>query len=565
MITYHYGEYNPEEDPQFSPERLMQILSDLIMKYEISVEEALRLIIEKGLPVNLFLKEGGMGDLVQNFKEDIQKQIREILEKYNLDSIPSAMEKENQTHSKEILSMIKKEKLSNRDIQNAFEESNTDEIRRFKWKVKNTHLVRKLENYLQNLEEKNKIEQIIKKFIFSGKEVPSIPEAKKIALRLEQLHALEKALEEALESGDLYNMDLEKIAQFLGAESYQEFLERRESIFEKLRELLEERGDLVQGEEGDLKLSPASIRKIGLTALSEIFSDMKADSSSGTHQTEEFGDSENITSVTRSFQFGDNVSQIDFPASIINSVQRGNGIKPSLLDLEVHEARGSAKSATVILLDMSGSMSRSMRFFNAKKMVLAMNSLIQKDYKDDKLILIGFGTLARLVPISEIPTLQPYPVTIFNPYIKLKFDLSRMKPEEIETRIPLYFTNLQRGLNLARQVLGSKQIQNKDIFLITDGAPTAHFKGSVLHVNYPPTPPDFEEALREVKLCREEGITLNTFLLTTEWDFNYFGEKSFIQQFAKISAGRIFYPHPNELNKIVLYDFIKNKKRKISI
>jgi uncharacterized protein with von Willebrand factor type A (vWA) domain len=534
------------------------------MKYEISVEEALKMIIEKNLPVNLFLKEGGMSDLVESFRANIRKQIQDILNTYNLNPIPQKIDKELISKLNEILNLAKKHKFSEKELKKALAESRYDFLRRIKWNTQNRELMRAIDSYLENIEDKNKIEEIISKFTFSGKEIPSIPTAKKIALHLEQLKALEQALTEALESGDLFNVNLEKIAQFLGAESYQEFLERRDSIFQKLSQLLEQRGDIIQTEDGELKLSPASIRKIGNQALSEIFSEMKADSSSGMHFSKEFGDSENLTSITRKFEFGDNISNIDFSSSILNSLHRGNGVKPSLIDLEVYEARGCAKSATVILLDMSGSMSRSMRFYNAKKMLLAMNSLIQKDYKDDKLILIGFGTLARVLSIAEVPTLQPYPVTIFNPYIKLKFNLSKMKPEEINLRVPLYFTNLQRGLQLARQVLGSKQIKNKDIILITDGAPTAHIKGSVVHVNYPPTPPDFEEALREVKLCKEDGITINTFLLTNEWDFNYFGEKSFIHQFAKISGGRIFYPHPNELNKLVLFDFIKNKKKKFS-
>ena len=300
-----------------------------------------------------------------------------------------------------------------------------------------------------------------------------------------------------------------------------------------------------------------------MTAIAEIFSKLKADSS-GSHVTNEFGDSENITSSVKSFEFGDNISNIDFSGSIINSIVRGNGSRPGLRDLDVYQARGNSKSATIILLDMSGSMARSQRFYNAKKVTLAMDTLIKNDYKDDKLIVVGFGSTAKILQIQELPTLQPYPITIYNPYIKLKFDFSKMSQEQINTSVPLYFTNLQKGLSVSRQLLSSKQIKNKQIFLITDGAPTAHFKGSVLHINYPPVPSDFEEALNEVKLCAEDDITINTFLLTSEWDMNYFGEQSFIQQFARISKGRIFYPHPGELNQMIIYDFVSNKKKKFS-
>ncbi|MCE9501205.1 MAG: VWA domain-containing protein, partial [Leptospira sp.] len=398
---------------------------------------------------------------------------------------------------------------------------------------------------------------------FRGKESLGVVEAIDALNDLDQLTALAKALQEAVEAGDLYNLDLENIAKFLGAESYQEFLEKRESIFEKLKELLKNKGHIQENEEGGIELSPSSVRKIGKSALIEIFSNLKSDSSSG-HHSIEFGDSENITSVTKKLEFGDNVSNIDFSGSMINSILRGNGSKPSLYDLDVFKARGAAKSSTVILLDMSGSMARSMRFYNAKKVTMALDALIRSEYKDEKLTIIGFGSTAKIVPISKLPLLNPYPVTIYNPYIKLKYDFSRLSKEEIENRVPMYFTNLQKGLSLARSTLSSKQTKNKQIILITDGAPTAHFKGSTLYLNYPPSPADFDEALDEVKRCRGDEVVINTFLLTSEWDFNYFGEESFIKQFAKIANGRIFYPHPNELNQMILYDFISNKKKKIA-
>jgi uncharacterized protein with von Willebrand factor type A (vWA) domain len=564
LITYEYSEYFPEDDNQFTKEKLMQILSDMIMKYDISLEEALRLIIEKGLPVNLFLKEGGMDDLIQNFQEKIQNLIQQILSTYKIYPVSEKIQKEAKSKLQNIRKNFQEPKDLADRIENFLTNKNPDALRRLKWEMQSKELDREIDKIMLDINDSDLLDRVNTKFRFTGNEIPSRKDAIRIAKELEQLSELNQALQESIESGDIYNLNLEKIAEYLGRESYEEFIERREQIFKSLTELLEKSGDITQSESGEFQLSPSSIRKIGMFALKEIFSNMKADSGSGSHFTKEAGDSENITSATRAFEFGDNISHIDFSNSIINSIVRTGSTKPSLNDLEVHIARGVAKSATVVLLDMSGSMARANRFFNAKKMTMAMDSLIRMDYKDDRLVVIGFGTTAKILKIPEIPSLQPYPITIYNPYIKLRFDFSKMQKEQIASRVPMYFTNLQKGLSLARQTLSSKQIKNKDIFLITDGAPTAHFKGSILHVNYPPTPSDFDEALNELKLCREDGITINTFLLTNEWDFNYFGEQSFIQQFAKISKGRIFYPHPNELNKMVIYDFISNKKKKFS-
>ena len=565
MITYQYSEYFPEDENLFDKEKLMSMLSDMIMKYDIDLEEALRMMIERGGPVNLFLKEGGMNDLIENFQKKIDENFQSILNQFNLQPNLETLKKELTTTQSNLESKYKKDPTLAAKIKSAFDNLNTDQIRRLKWELAQAKKNEpSLDTILQDLEDIDKLSNGLKKYNFTGQEIPSIPDSIDIIDSLDQLTELMKALNDALNSGDIFNFNLEQLAKYLGPESYKEFIETRESIFEKLKELLKDGGQIQENAESGIELSPTSIRKIGHTALTEIFSKMKADSSSGAHVTNEFGDSENITSSTKPLEFGDNLSHIDFTGSIINSIMRGNGNKPSLNDIEVFQARGSAKSATIILLDMSGSMARSSRFYNAKKVTLAMDALIRNEYKDEKLTLIGFGSTAKIIPIKDVPLLQPYPITIYNPHIKLKFDFAKLSKSEIENKVPLYFTNLQKGLSLARQALSSKQTKNKQIFLITDGAPTAHFKGSMLHINYPPTPADFDEALNEVKFCKEDDITINTFLLTSDWDMNYFGEKSFIQQFAKISEGRIFYPHPNELNQMIIYDFIANKKKKFS-
>jgi Ca-activated chloride channel homolog len=565
MITYQYSEYFPEDENLFDKEKLMSMLSDMIMKYDIDLEEALRMMIERGGPVNLFLKEGGMNDLIENFQKKIEENFQNILNQFNLQPNLETLKKELNTTQSNLEAKYKKDPTLAAKIKSAFDNLNTDQIRRLKWELAQAKKNEtSLDTILQDLEDIDKLSNGLKKYNFTGQEIPSIPDSIDIIDSLDQLTELMKALQEALNSGDIFNFNLEQLAKYLGPESYKEFIETRESIFEKLKELLKDGGQIAENAEGGIELSPTSIRKIGHTALTEIFSKMKADSSSGAHTTNEFGDSENVTSSTKPLEFGDNLSHIDFTGSIINSIVRGNGPKPSINDIEVFQARGSAKSATIILLDMSGSMARSSRFYNAKKVTLAMDALIRNEYKDEKLTLIGFGSTAKIIPIKDVPLLQPYPITIYNPYIKLKFDFAKMSKADIENKVPLYFTNLQKGLSLARQALSSKQTKNKQIFLITDGAPTAHFKGSNLHINYPPTPADFDEALNEVKFCKEDDITINTFLLTSDWDMNYFGEKSFIQQFAKISEGRIFYPHPNELNQMIIYDFIANKKKKFS-
>jgi len=236
---------------------------------------------------------------------------------------------------------------------------------------------------------------------------------------------------------------------------------------------------------------------------------------------------------------------------------------PGLQELEVYQSRGTAKNAMVILLDMSGSMFRFDRFYQAKKMIFALDKLIKKEYPNDKLEIVGFGSLAKRYTLNELFTLQPHPVLFTDPLIRLKMDLSK-RGDSSTDGIPLYFTNLQRGLSLARRLLSSKETNNRQVILITDGVPTAHIEGSILHLNYPPVNEDFEAALKEARQCREENITINTFLLSSEWWENFSTNKSesnFASKFVKTSGGRFFQTHPYELGVTVLYDFINGQKK----
>lgn len=568
MITYRYGPYNPDDESHWNTERLMSILSDMIMKYDVALDEALRMLLNRGLPVNLFLRTGGMQDLLQNFADRIDEQVRELTDKFHLrDALSEALD--NLRGQEQTVRKRFKDERDQDQLSDALERHSVDALLRLKWDLmRRTGAGRDttaIDALIQSQERAGTIEAGARRYQFSGDVALSLEDALKVLAHLDELSAMKEALMEAMRNGDLFNFNLENLARYLGPESYQEFLERREKIMEQLRKLMEEQGAIIRDEEtGESKLSPDSIRRIGRRAVEEIFKEMKADSTGGAHQTDEVGETDNVSAVSRAMEHGDSAANIDITGSIMNSLIRRGSARPGLPDLEVFESRGSARGATVALLDMSGSMLRADRFYNAKKVVLALDALIREGFRDDRLTVVGFGSTAQVYRPAEVATLQPFPVTMFSPHIRLRLDLAN-RPDGEDVMLPLYFTNLQRGLKLARTLLGSGEVKNKQIILITDGVPTAHFEGSVLHINYPPSPADFEAALREAKACTEDGIVINTFLLTSDWETNYFGEESFILQFAKQSMGRIFYPHPNELNKMILVDFIANKKQQFAV
>src|SRR6202035_2127557 len=145
-------------------------------------------------------------------------------------------------------------------------------------------------------------------------------------------------------------------------------------------------------------------------------------------------------------------------------------------DIEIHRTRNNPKCATAVLLDMSGSMGRGGQYVNVKRMGLALDGLIRSEYPGDFLQFIEMYTFAKPRHISEIAGLMPRPVTLYDPVVRLRADMS--DPKITEMQIPPHFTNIQHGLQMARKFLAAQDTPNRQVMVITDGLPTAHFEGS---------------------------------------------------------------------------------------
>src|SRR5271165_2575757 len=130
---------------------------------------------------------------------------------------------------------------------------------------------------------------------------------------------------------------------------------------------------------------------------------------------------------TRPYEFGDSVTHMDIPASFTNALLRaGPGLPVRLKseDIVVHPTRNNPKCATAVLLDMSGSMRYDDLYVNVKRMGLALDGLIRNEYPGDFLQFIEMYTFAKPRHISEIAALMPKPVTIHDPMVALKADMS---------------------------------------------------------------------------------------------------------------------------------------------
>ena len=126
--------------------------------------------------------------------------------------------------------------------------------------------------------------------------------------------------------------------------------------------------------------------------------------------------------------------------------------------------------------------------------------------------------------------------------------------------MPPHFTNIQHGLSPARRLLATQDTPNRQIILITDGLPTAHFEGHWLYMLYPPDPQTEAATMREGLLCQREGITINIFLVPS-WSQSE-EDIRFAYRLAESTKGRVFFTAGSDLDRYVVWDYL-NRKREI--
>jgi uncharacterized protein with von Willebrand factor type A (vWA) domain len=416
---------------------------------------------------------------------------------------------------------------------------------------------RQLLQLVERLGEKYQVDELAAKYEFTGRMPMTVPRALEIKEELETIDKLLKQLEEAMKTAQIGIIDLEELARFAEPGDVRQLGELQQRIQEYLRAEAERQG-IEQSSRG-FQLTPRAYRLFQSKLLSQIFEDLEA-SRSGRHQGPVVGEGAVEMQETKEYEFGDSVTHMDVPGSFINAmVRNGPGLPVKLQadDILIHRTRNNPKCATAVLLDMSGSMRYGGQYVNVKRMGLALAGLIRSEYPGDFLQFLELYTFAKPRQFAEIASLMPKPVTIFDPWVDLKADMS--DPTISELMIPPHFTNIQHGLQLARKYLSVQDTPNRQIALITDGLPTAHFEGEVLRLMYPPNPRTEKATLREGKRCAQEGITINIFLLAS-WNQTE-EDVRFAYRLAESTRGRVFFTAGKELDRYVVWDYIKRRKR----
>lgn len=325
-------------------------------------------------------------------------------------------------------------------------------------------------------------------------------------------------------------------------------------------DLLMQQGYVEKDREGKFSVTPKGFKRIENKALEELFEVTRRDHL-GTHDTDLRGPGQTVHEEIKPYQFGDPVANLNMHETLRNALYRQGGGSPihvSEDDFMVHEMEYQTSCATVVLLDMSGSMGRYGKYGGAKKVAMALQALVRGRYRGDFLQVVGFYTYAAPLSERELLYSAPKPVSIYDPRVRMKISLDN--PPGF---VPKHFTNIHAGLQFARRVLSKQPAQNKQIITITDGEPTAHIEGRDIMLIYPPCEKTAKVTLSEVKRCADEGIHMSSFALID--DYFYLELVNFVEQMAHISGGVAAYCNARDLGNLVIDSFIGGRRRRRSL
>ncbi len=337
-------------------------------------------------------------------------------------------------------------------------------------------------------------------------------------------------------------------------------------------------------------LTTKAFFEIGQRMLEDI---MKAinEGGFGFHETKSIGLGGTILDTITKLEIGDDITNLDIPTTILNSVQRSK-LKSSEVrfplqlqfeDFEKFETKEEVNVAVVYCIDLSSTMKYSLssgegsRIEAAKKALWTLYVLNKKFFPNDSIYVVGFGSLASEVKPRDIPYLKTYDAND-------NF---------------LHYTNYQAAFRLALKILKKNGARNKRIVLITDGQPSACFvdndsqKNAILSdkpyshfyqpdestltkikndkeakldirnemvylcYRYRQVDPVIEsKTLQEAKKCRREGIEVDTIMVSEEDELLHY-----VESLERHLRGRAYYINPEKIDKILISDFILNKKK----
>ncbi|HKP61861.1 MAG TPA: hypothetical protein VJV78_34255 [Polyangiales bacterium] len=518
-------------------ERALDALADRMM-HGLSASEALEHMRHYGFDL------AGQDFRVMGLQElarELQKQMRELFKRHDMSRATDELrERLDELLDLEEPTVRDRHGFESQKLNDFLERRHSDaravseRIERFSdYEFEDEDAAQAYDELKEELERLKALEEFLKQHgeNFRGKAPADYDTAQQVR---EQLQALEQLLQ-ALREGRLGDMDLEQLGKQLGQNASRSLI-----LLRDLDSRLRERGYLRERDGRD-ELTPAAVRRIGAQALAQVYSSLRK-GRAGSHETVDTGASLPRPDETRPYRFGDSLD-IDVVKSVLNGLarqaergERGPSLRLTLDDLEVREKDFTTQSTTVLLLDLSWSMSFDDRFPAAKRVALAMHQLIRTQFPRDKFFVVGFSTRARELQLEELA--------------EICWDPSDP------------FTNLQEGLMVAERLIVKHPSPSPQILVITDGQPTAYFIDDELHAEWPSgyggiSPRAVAQTLKQVGRITQRGITINTFMLHDSPEL-----VGFVERMTEINHGRALFTDPHQLGSYVLVDHLSQRRKR---
>ena len=288
----------------------------------------------------------------------------------------------------------------------------------------------------------------------------------------------------------------------------------------------------IADKEGMNTLTSKGSQRMRKDSLKKIFGNMKIDTA-GFHDTNKSGKGVDKLSELKKYEFGDQVTNIDLTSTIKNAFLNSSpdNFRLSEDDIEVYETEHITSCATVLMIDISHSMILygEDRITPAKEVALALSELILSKFHKDRLSIVLFGDDAQEVTVKDLPFISVGP----------------------------FHTNTRAGLRLARNILKKKGTANKQIFMITDGKPSAIFTddGRIYKNSFGLDPRIVNKTLDEAVACRREKIKITTFMIAQDYYL-----RSFVDDFTKANNGKAYYADLDDLGRVVFGDYLRNRR-----
>jgi len=502
-----------------------QMFNDLLQKLQQQIMDQMFQGMKQGIQSMTQQDVGRVREMVRDLNKMLEQRERGqqpdfqgFMQKYG-DMFPPGIETLDQ-----LLEHLQRQMAQMQSLLQSLSPEARDELRRLMDELLQDDALRlELARLAGNMQSLMPPGELTERYPFFGDDPLSLQQAMGLMERLQQMDRLESQLERG--SFRLDDVDRSLAEQVLGPEARQSLDQLRQ-----MTEVLEKAG-YVERRDRRLELTPRGLRRIGQSALRDIFEQLKK-SRIGQHRMTGAGLGTESAEELKDYEFGDPFL-IDMRETLFNSLQReGRGVPVSIApqDFVVHRTEHSTQASTVLMIDMSRSMFLRGCFLAAKKVAIALDALIRSQFPRDSLYVVGFSNHAVELKPQSLPQIA------LNDYV--------------------YGTNMQHGFQLARSLL-AKHRGNRQIIMVTDGEPTAHLDNGRVYFAYPPTFRTIQETLKEVRRCTRDRIVINTFMLERG---PYLTE--FINQMTRINKGRAFFVSPERLGEYILVDYVSGKARR---